>query len=381
MQNRLRLIGKTQELISNSGGKANNLDEAGTIFEQNFNANKAERKAAVDALYQEVRDKFGNVEVSPTNTLNKVNELANGIEADLVPTAGNIIRTLQTIGVVGKDGKTIAKPMTLQDMDTIRKSINSRISGAKKDKNQVRLLMQIKEAVEQDLFSSKAGNAYRPAREAFAAFANEFDNPVPVKKFFPQNSDNINETKFIERIMKAPSPKQFRDFLLDLRTKGTPEQKKRNMEMINELKRRVLENMLEAATSGHPSALEFNGKGFQTAMNKIGREKLRGLFKRAEMKQLETIERVGQHRIPRKDVGNPSGTAQRVANMLMQTGGTLSKVLPILKDFRFDLMKASFGATRPSLGVTTRIDNPAARTATSAATITELQEALDKVKF
>lgn len=292
-------------------------------------------KAKVDGLYSAARELAGDgQQVFSGNVLSAFEVGANNLNPSdgLINATG---RALKEFGVI-EEGTALAdsfqfkapielKELTLDNAEALRQRLNKLDPrDGSQDAlfvNQVR--QQLDNEVDSliDAFPEEAAvaQAFKEARAASAAYKQTFNDKELVSKLvdFKRGSkdiDQIPSEKVLDVLMRSDikSVQKVKSLMLE---QATPNSRK----AWNEMKFTVIDEILRDAMNKQTG--DISGQRFNTALSKIGDQRLKLLLGNEKFNQLKRFQTVlSDQTIPLRRLENPSGTSGPVINMLGALG-------------------------------------------------------------
>lgn len=322
-----QILSKTDELASKAGGNTMSQSETGTTlvdFVTNI-ALAADRK--VSKLYDEVRaaaPQAKNVQLSGLVDSIRKNMGFNTMSKGALR---SIWSDLKMRGVISADGKLQGK-VSVDTAHEIRKVMNT--VWGEGNPTAKRLMTDLKDALDDDVFKAAGKDIYKRAREAKSAFHKMFTDAKGHK--LDTRSKNVLEKlyngeitpdKAYRRIVKNGPVKDLQRVKQALHS-GTPEEQIAGKQVWDNLRSQVIRDAIESATKGGRNEMGdvvFSMKPFaNTIKHYQNTGKLRTLFSDAEITQLRALIEVGEMRIPIVGTalgeGPTSGAVQKFAQAI-----------------------------------------------------------------
>ena len=300
-----------------------------------INEIRDESKAKVDDLYSAARELAGDgQQVFSGNVLSVFKSGAN----ELNPSDGLINatgRALKEFNVI-EEGSDLAdsfsfkapvelKDLTLDNAEKLRQRLNKLDP---RDGSQDSLFIgQIRQQLDNevdsliDTFPEEAAvaKAFKDARQASAAYNQTFSDKELVSKLVDfkrgtKDIDQIPSEKVLDVLMRSDlkSVQKVKSLMLEKSTENS-------RKAWNEMKFTVIDEVLRDSMNKQTG--EISGQRFNTALSKIGDERLKLLLGNEKFNQLKRFQTVlSDQTIPLRRLENPSGTSGPVINMLGALG-------------------------------------------------------------
>lgn len=338
------LARRGEELVERTGGQTSSQMDTG---EQVFNAVTRKATDLDSRISQLYRDAYSRVSDEPAIAMNRtVNALRRnaGMNQRSNGTVTAIQSALRGSGVLGRgftqagrmaprrvgvSSEKVFEPnqISVRQAEKIRQDLNDLYSGAN-DQGR-RIINQVKDSLDEDVFSTVGEDIFAQARKAKADFHREMARVRSSK--FDKNTQSVIEDvlenkiapeRMFEKLVVNKSTrtsdlKALRDYLRS----GTEEQVQQGTQAWNALRAEAIRHMVGKAT-GTAGRTEgggavFNGNQFRKAMDQIGGERLRTLFGPDELKDLGALRKIGELRIPVSMTQQGKGpSAQAVAEVV-----------------------------------------------------------------
>ncbi|MFC6327897.1 hypothetical protein [Alloalcanivorax gelatiniphagus] len=321
------LAARGEQLIERTGGQTAGPLDTG---EQVFSAVTRKATDLDDQISQLYREAYNRVSDDPVIVMGRTVDALRrnaGMNQRSDGTVTAIQSALRDAGVLGQGmrmggemvprrigtlgtGQREFKPtqISVRLAEKLRQDLNNLYSGAN-DQGR-RIINQVKNALDDDVFGATGEDIFREARAAKSAFHRELETKALSK--FDKNTrslvqdvlenrvapDRLFEKLVVQKGTRASDLKAMKDYLLS----GTEDQVTQGNGAWNSLRAETLRYMIEKAT-GTAAKTEggeavFNGNQFRKAMDRIGGERLRTLFGQDEFMDIAALRKIGELRIP-----------------------------------------------------------------------------------
>ena len=208
----------------------------GKVIKTNVNEAKTDYDTETQRLYNAAKEEHGD-KVVHLNTLEET--LNNGLLFPKTETQSfrdTLIKDYKNKGLMNEDGTL--NPMTVAQSEKIRQDINS-IIGQSSNYDLVPAGMELKKAIDKDVFSDVRSQTYEPARQHFGQGKDMFENPATMKKLL-QDEEAVDQKLADEKTgahINKLQQSQFDDLWHTLEVTGkTGAQKQIQTNLINEVK-------------------------------------------------------------------------------------------------------------------------------------------------
>lgn len=273
----------------------------------------------VSELYKAARESAPGAKNVKANRLGgKLKELAKADRA----TEGAISTTvgdLQARGILDDNLKVVGR-VDVETAEEVRKGINALFDPSKPFRNGK--LRELKDALDDDVFSATGGDLFSRGRAAKASFEKELAR-AKISKFDSRkanlvrdvlenkiNPDTMANDVIFSKKWRGADVKQLKDYL------STDEV---GRAAFNDLRADVLQNIKDKAFTGEADANGFKSLSraqLERAVKSIGPSKINVLFNAKERKFLNDMVKVSQLRAPVRGTALGEGPSAQAVNKL-----------------------------------------------------------------
>lgn len=316
-----------------------NLGKVGETVRIALNDQKSASKKAVDSLYTSARGLVGEGADIPTQGIRDVFELQAN---ELAPTDGlvkSVGRSLKEFGII-KEGDELfdefklsalrsTKDLTLDNAEALRKKLNQLKPTEPTD---IRFLTQVKNSLDGEVDSlinqfpeeAAAATAFKEARQASAAFKQTFADKEFIGKLLEIKRGAVTEAIPEEKILARINTASLQD-LKNIKGVLLEGGNKASKQAWDEIKFGTIDDILRKSvikdSVGNPT---LSGAKLNTALGKIGNERLKLLLGNEKFGQLKRFQQVlSDQTIPIRRAENPSGTSLSLSPVM----GKISQLL------------------------------------------------------
>ena len=216
----------------------------GKVIKTDLNEAKTDYDTETQRLYNAAKEEHGD-KVVHLNTLEET--LNNGLlfpKTETQSFRNTLIKDYKNKGLMNEDGTL--NPMTVAQSEKIRQDINS-IIGQSSNYDLVPAGMELKKAIDKDVFSDVRSQTYEPARQHFGQGKDMFENPATMKKLL-QDEEAVDQKLADEKTgahINKLQQSQFDDLWHTLEVTGKTGAKKQiQTNLINEVKSEGAKNTL-----------------------------------------------------------------------------------------------------------------------------------------
>lgn len=268
----------------------------------------------VNQLYGKARNALGNDDVIPTDDfLSQADEILNDFE-DVIPAP---VKKRLAEFRPGEDGASL-RNLTVEEAEKFRKLINARLRATddKATTEGLRRLGRVIDDAEAALgqASDEAAPLFAKARQAASQRFRTLE-PATVQKLVngelaPENTVKALTTSSIDEL------KELKRYL----TEGASST--HGQQAWTDLKRQVMEQLIQKATQGKGERGEFSGPVLAKALDTMKPERLAVLFEPDELAQLQSLARTAQTltETPKFAAVNRSNTAPTLLAYMSRLG-------------------------------------------------------------
>ena len=311
----------TQDLAKFGGTKAAEKYQAGDAIVSSLAQFDNDASAAVTRAYKNARSSSGKDWEVPLGGLSSdvqsvVDDFGVGGEKNAIPSA--IYSRLQSLGVVG-DGMTQRKVFNYEEADKLLKQINAHMKGG--DNGSLSALHgAVKKAI---LEGGGDGDPFAPARK-LAAERFQLLDAVPALKAVVDGRAAPDD--FVDRFIINGKVKELQKLSKIMPADDLAEAKK-------QIARVIYDGAFKGNATGDKAA---SPGGLQTAMRKIGTDKLKVFFSDAEIEELNRLTRITAYANTEPAWGtvarggNPGGVLLGGIARLGGAGTAVGKSLPMI---------------------------------------------------
>ena len=242
--------------------------------------------------------------------------------------------------IIDKKGKIIGT-VDVETAENVRKFINqlhTSTNGVGRTTSHV-----LKNAIDDDVFRVSGDDIFKAGRQAKRRFEqglskakiNKFDkNTKSLVRDILENKidpDQLVDKTVFSKGVRASELQQVKDFLAT----GTPDQISAGNQAWNDLRAETLQKMKEIAfTGGDDKAI--TRASLERALNRVGKDKLRVLFKPKELKFLEDLKLVTELREPKRGTFTGEGPSAQAIKNLSKRLEDLPAIGAFIKNFTVD---------------------------------------------
>lgn len=284
------LIQNFDDLISRSGAETTAPDAAGEALSDALERAAAISRANVNDLYNSARA-AGELEapVDITPILDVLSENQPKIRAGLAPELNAVLATLEKQGIVSYDdtGRMVIKQAKINDVENLYQSLADLANPA--DPRSMRLVGQVKTAINKATEGVDAGDMYRAARAARLEHAKTFEDPRIVSSLTGMRSRTDRIVNYEDAFNKTVIQGGLEDLRLMQRAmlSRDPTQREAANKALANIKGSMIEFLRDAgrsgaATNGAGDPL-MSGANLLAGVKKIGRGNLQTGWKKIEL--------------------------------------------------------------------------------------------------
>lgn len=255
----------------------------------------------INALYRQAREQAGTNDVVPLKGFTEALEGIVPSDRAMQGLPGSIRGNLVLRGVIDKDGNVV-RNVDIAEAEEIRAFVNSHFDSTSGQGR--RAIRQLKDALDEDVFSASGKDVFETARKAKADFeatlagekATKFD--ARGKSLIRDILENrIDPDQLADRLAfskgtRASDLKQLRDFL---------EQTESGRQAFDDLRAQTLQRIRDDSFIGPQDAQGVQALSrhkLQASIDRIGQERLDVLFTAPERRLLNKILKVAELREP-----------------------------------------------------------------------------------
>lgn len=311
----------TQDLAKFGGTQAAEKYQAGDAITQSLSRFDNDASAAVSRAYKNARASSGKDWEVPLGGLSSdvqsvVDNFGVGGEKNAIPSA--IYARLQSLGVVG-DGMTQRKVFNYEEADKLLKQINAHMQGGGNGS-----LSALHGAVKRAILDGGGdGDPFGPARK-LAAERFQLLDAVPALKAVVDG--RVAPDDFVDRFIINGKVKELQRLAKIMPADDLAEAKK-------QIARVIYEGAFKGNAAGDKAASPL---GLQSAMRKIGTDKLKVFFSEPEIEELNRLTRITAYATTEPAWGtvarggNPGGVLFGGLARLGGAGTAVGKTLPMI---------------------------------------------------
>lgn len=311
----------TQDLAKFGGTKAAEKYQAGNAIVSSLYNFDNDASASVSRAYKNARASSGKDWEIPLGGLSSdvqgvVDDFGVGGERNAIPSA--IYGRLQSLGVVG-DGMTQKKVFNYEEADKLLKQINAHMKGSE-NASLSALHGSVKKAI---LEGGGDGDPFAPARK-LAAERFQLLDAVPALKAVVDGRAAPDD--FVDRFLINGKVKELQKLAKIMPADDMAEAKK-------QIARVIYEGAFKGNAAGDKAA---SPGGLQSAMRKIGTDKLKVFFSQPEIDELNRLTRITAYANTEPAWGtvarggNPGGVLLGGIARLGGAGTAVGKSLPMI---------------------------------------------------
>lgn len=311
----------TQDLSKFGGPKAQERNQAGSLFSGALSKLDDDMSSTVRRAYQNARASSGKDWDVPTGGLssdlqNVVENFGVGGERNAIPSA--IYNRMEKLGVVG-DGMTQRKVFNYEEADKLLKQINDHARGGDNASLDA-LRASVKKAL---LEGGGEGDPFAPARK-LAAQRFSLMEAVPALDAVVKGKASPDD--FVQRFIvggKVGELQKLAGILPD--------------DAMQEAKKQIARVIYEGAFKGNASGDKMaSPAGLQSAMKSIGTDKLKVFFSQSEIDELNRLTRITSYANTEPAWGtvarggNPGGVLFGGLAKLSGAGNAMTRATPLI---------------------------------------------------
>jgi hypothetical protein len=372
------LSGRATEIAEGTGGTTREAAETGYAVEDAVTKRLLAEDEAASALYQQAHEQAkGKPIVQPKNFAKAL--AAHADEDDSINNIiGSITGRLRRSGLLpGQQGEGLSSQGLRQDYSNmtpveaeqkVRKVINEYYDSTNPRGRTV--IKELKDALDEDVFSSVGDDFYKTARGAFSESRQGLD-AIKKHKFYENKNSVVR--KIVEGAIapedifprlvvgkggKLDDVKLLKTYL----NSGKGELEETGKAAWNDLRGQTILHLRDRATKALATNQQgervFNGAEFSKAIDQIGMPKLREILSADELKAVDNIRTVGELRIPVPGTAVGEGPSAVAVNLLRENMGMLSRAALKLAEMGFQSSKVKGALSAPEEALNVELMRP-----------------------
>lgn len=323
------MFGLMDDAATRTGGKTGDAYATGSSVSDFVTDNAIKLDKNISNLYKQADELANGRNVVDLTKLSRTlaqkggdNQLSGGV-------VGSVRSMLKQRGLGARPpsattriNKNPNRRINAREAEAVRKELNSIYEAANPRGRQI--LKELKDALDEDVFTAVGDDFYNTARSAKAKFEKEL-MPERMSKF-DKNQKSVVKDILEGKIQpddvfkRSVISGKVKDLELTKRYLGS---QKGGQQAWKDLKGETIRHLQQKATIGQTADdATFSGTRFRKELDKIGNAKLKVLFSDDELSQLGTISRLGELRIADPAVGTGMGpSAQAIQQLADETPG------------------------------------------------------------
>lgn len=338
----LQLQQNLDAFIDSTGAELADMRGIGEIVDKTLRQRAAKDKARIRTLYKEA-EKAGEltkpVDMDPlAQYLNENRALRT--EEGLLNKVQRQLDTLEVAQGSFQDGDLKLKPMTLNQVESVRRFINDNTNS--NDAPEIRIATQLKGVIDATT-KDEGGSKYKQARRARAKYAREYENIGLVKRLTgtKRGSDDraIAMEDVLNKVVLSPSTSldEMRHVRRLLQTKSGEQGKQAWREVQGGVLRHIRDEALKSVATNQRGDRVLSPAALDRIVGRLDRSgKLDFIFGKQGAEKIRVINDVA------KDVAtsppgavNNSNTASVLAGLMdVAVSGTAGVPIPVMTSFR-----------------------------------------------